>query len=281
MPTVRLPDGRSLPALGLGTWRMGERSAARATEIAVIRHALDQGLTLFDTAEMYGDGGAETVLGEALAGRRDAAFIVSKVLPSNASYGGTLAACARSLQRLRTEYIDLYLLHWRGGVPLAETVAAFEHLRSQGKIGGWGVSNFDTDDLTELAGVQGGAQCQTNQVYYALAQRDPAYALLPAMGAADMPVMAYSPLDEGRLATHPALVPMAQALGVTPSQIALAWLLTRTAQPTGVLAIPKTTSIARLDENLGAIAVRLDADALTALDQVFAPPRRRRPLAMI
>ncbi|MEI7446006.1 MAG: aldo/keto reductase [Burkholderiales bacterium] len=280
-PEIALPDGRAMPVLGLGTWRMGEDRSARRAEVAAIRRALELGLTLIDTAEMYGDGGAEEVVGEAISGRREQAVLVSKVLPSNASPAGIVAACERSLKRLRCARIDLYLLHWRGRWKLADTVDAFERLVAQGKIGAWGVSNFDTEDLAELAALPAGARCATNQIYYALAQRGPAFDLLPAMGARGMPVMAYSPLDEGRLASHPALEPVARELGATRAQVALAWLLHRDAHATGVIAIPKSASVERVEENAGAAALRLDARHLAALDRAFPPPGRKRPLAMV
>jgi diketogulonate reductase-like aldo/keto reductase len=281
MPTVALPDGRRVAALGIGTWRMGERSGARRAEVAAIRRAVELGATLIDTAEMYGDGGAESVVGEAIAGLGERAFVVSKVLPSNASAAGTVAACERSLRRLRRERIDLYLLHWRGRPRLDDTVDAFERLVAQGKIGGWGVSNLDVDDLRELAALPAGARCATNQVYYALSRRGPAFDLLPWMGARAMPAMAYCPLDEGRLAAHPALAPVARELGATPAQVALAWLLAPGPHGTGVVAIPKSASVARVEENVAAAALRLSPAQLAALDRAFPPPARKEPLAMV
>jgi len=280
-PSTRLPAGRSVPALGIGTWKMGERPSARAAEVAAIRRAIELGMTLVDTAEMYADGGAEAVVGEAIAGLGDEVFVVSKVLPSNASPAGVAAACARSLRRLGRERIDLYLLHWRGGHPLADTVAAFERLREQGRIGDWGVSNFDLDDMRELAALGQGARCATNQVYYALSQRGVEFDLLPWMGERAMPVMAYCPLDEGRLAVHAALRPIARALGTTPAQLALAWLLAPGVRATPVIAIPKSATVARVEENAMAAALRLDADVLAALDRAFPAPRRGGPLAVV
>jgi diketogulonate reductase-like aldo/keto reductase len=281
IPQVSLPDGRAVPALGLGTWRMGERPEARRAEVAAIRAALEAGTTLIDTAEMYAEGGAESVVGEAIAGLHDRAFVVSKVLPSNASPAGTVAACERSLERLGLERIDLYLLHWRGRWKLADTVDAFERLVAQGKIGGWGVSNFDVDDLDALAALPAGARCATNQIYYALSQRGPEFELLPRMAALGMPAMAYSPLDEGRLVQHPALRPIAAELGASCAQVALAWLLAAGVRAPGVIAIPKSGSVERVLDNAGAAALVLEPRHLAALDRAFAPPRRKAPLAMI
>jgi diketogulonate reductase-like aldo/keto reductase len=279
--TVGLPSGRRVPALGQGTWKMGESPGARRAEIAAIRRGIDLGLALIDTAEMYGDGGAESLVGEAVEGLGDRVFVVSKVLPSNASPAGTVAACERSLRRLRRERIDLYLLHWRGRWKLADTVGAFERLKAQGKIGDWGVSNFDVADMEALAALPGGDACATDQVYYALSQRGPEFDLLPWMGARGMPAMAYCPLDEGRLVEHPALVPIARSLGATPAQVALAWLLAPGVRGPGVIAIPKSASVARVEENAGALALALGPQERAMLDRVFPSPRRKRPLAVV
>ena len=281
IPAIALPGGGRVPALGIGTWKMGERASARRAEIAAIRRAIELGATLVDTAEMYADGGAETVVGEAIAGLGDRPFVVSKVLPSNASAAGTVAACERSLKRLRRERIELYLLHWPGRHPLAGTVEAFERLVVQGKIGAWGVSNFDADGMRALAALPAGARCATNQVYYALSRRGAAFDLFPWMGERAMPAKAYCPLDEGRLVDHPALAPIARELGATPAQVALAWLLAPGPHRTGVIAIPKTASVARVEENVAAAALRLSADQLAALDRAFPPPARKVPLAMV
>lgn len=252
---------------------MGENPASAAAEADSLRLGLDLGMTLIDTAEMYADGGSERVVGAAIRGRRDDAFIVSKVLPSNASRTGTIAACERSLRALGTDRIDLYLLHWRGRTPLAETVEAFETLKQAGKIADWGVSNFDVDDLGELedAGVA------TNQVLYNLSQRGIEYDLLPACQKRGLPIMAYSPLDEGRLVRHPQVVKLAKAYQATPAQLALAFVLSRP----GVIAIPKTGSLDRVHENRDAIEVHLTAQDLQALDAAFPAPKRKTPLAMI
>lgn len=273
-----------MPRLGLGTWGMGEAPARRAEEVAAVRAAIGMGYRLIDTAEMYGEGGAEEVVGEALAQAlkasevvRDEVFIVSKVYPHNASRSGTQAACERSLRRLGLERIDLYLLHWRGQVPLAETCAALQALVEQGRIGRWGVSNFDTDDLQELFALPGGTDCAVNQVYYSLGERGAAFSLLPWQRAHGMPLMAYSPIDQGALARSPALQSMARRLDATPAQVALAWVLS---QP-GVVAIPKAVSEAHQRDNLAAARLQLGAEDLAELDRLFPPPTRKRPLAML
>ena len=272
--TVTLPSGETLPALGLGTWHMGETAAKRKDEVAALQAGIDLGLTVIDTAEMYADGGAEKVVAEAISGRRDRVFIVSKVLPSNASLKGTIAACERTLSRLKTDVIDLYLLHWRGGTPLADTVRAFEHLQADGKIRHWGVSNFDVADMEELARVGDG--CAANQVQYNLADRGVEWDLLPWQQHRSMPLMAYCPLGGGDLVNHPALSPLARKHGVSAAAIALAFLLSKP----GVMAIPKTAKIARVADLARARDVALDADDLAALDRAFPPPRRKQPLAM-
>ena len=285
MPDTSVRSATSaLPRLGLGTWGMGESKARRGEEVAAVRRAIHMGYRLIDTAEMYGEGGAEEVVGEALAQAlqagevaRDEMFIVSKVYPHNASRGGTPAACERSLRRLGLERIDLYLLHWRGQFPLAETCAALQLLVEQGRIGRWGVSNFDTDDLQELFALQAGPDCAVNQVYYSLGERGAAFSLLPWQRAHGMPLMAYSPIDQGALARSPALHDMARRLGATPAQVALAWVL---AQP-GVVAIPKAVTEAHQRDNLAAARLKLSADDLADLDRLFPPPTRKHPLAML
>lgn len=273
---VTLPSGETIPALGLGTWHMGEDAAARKDEVAALKAGIDLGLTVIDTAEMYANGGAESVVAEAISGRRDQVFLVSKVLPSNASLTGTIAACERSLARLRSGVIDLYLLHWRGGTPLSETVRAFEDLKRAGKIRHWGVSNFDIDDMEELTGAENGKACAANQVQFALDTRGPEWALLPWLRQRSMPLMAYCPLGGGGLVDHPALAPLARKHGVTPAAIALAFLLSKP----GVLAIPKTAHAARVHDLAKARSMALDADDMKALDRAFPPPKRKQPLAM-
>lgn len=274
--TTRLPSGEDIPVLGQGTWGMGERESRRSAEVTALRLGLDLGVSLIDTAEMYGDGGAEAVVGEAIRGRRDEVFVVSKVLPSNASRRGTLSACENSLKRLGTDRIDLYLLHWRGGTPLAETVAAFEELKAAEKIRHWGVSNFDAADMAELASVPNGNLVQTNQVLYNLTRRGIEFDLLPACRQRGIPVMAYSPVEQGALAGDARLVKIANRHDATPSQIALAWSL-----QDGVIAIPKASEPGHVRENRAALDIRLSAEDLRELDRLFPPPTRKRPLEMI
>ncbi|HLF21827.1 MAG TPA: aldo/keto reductase [Aestuariivirga sp.] len=274
--TVQLPDGRTIPALGLGTWRMGENRGARPAEVAALRAGIDLGISVIDTAEMYGDGGAEDVVAEAIAGKRDDIFLVSKVMPQNASFKGTVAACEKSLKRLKTGHIDLYLLHWRGGHPLADTVAAFERLRAEGKIGQWGVSNFDVADMAELALVENGPRCAANQVMYHLGERGIEWQLLPEAQRARMPVMAYCPLGQGELTRNAVVVWLAKKHAVAASAVALAFLL---AKP-GVQAIPKSAHAGRVREFAAALNVKFDDDDLSMLDREFPPPTRKTPLAM-
>ncbi|PDT42529.1 MULTISPECIES: aldo/keto reductase [Sinorhizobium] len=277
IPTTTFPDGRKVPVLGQGTWRMGENRTTAADEIRSLQIGLDLGMTLIDTAEMYGNGGSERIVGEAVRGRRDEAFIVSKVLPSNASRSGTIAACERSLRHLGTDRVDLYLLHWRGGYPLAETLAAFEELKRDGKIVAWGVSNFDFDDMEELISVPGGGSVAANQVLYNLGRRGIEYDLLPWCRDRSVPIMAYSPLDEGRLLHDADLVHIAKAHQATPAQVALAFLKTRA----GVISIPKTGSAERARENRDAMDIHLTAENLAELDRIFPPPRRKMRLEVI
>ena len=275
--TVALPSGERLPAFGVGTWRMGERTGARRGEVAAIRAALDLGVRLVDTAEMYGDGGAEEVVGEALAGRRDEVFVVSKVTPHNASRRGTAAACERSLARLRTDRIDLYLLHWRGNYPLAETLDAFERLKDAGKIRHWGVSNFDADDLRELAALPAGGACAANQVYYSASTRGVEFDVAPWLRERSMPLMAYCPLDEGRLAGDATLAAVGARIGASAAQVAIAWLASRP----GVIAIPKASADRHLRENVAAAALDLGADALAEIERRFPAPRRATALRIV
>ena len=277
-----MPDGQQVPALGLGTWRMGERGAGAASELAALRLALDIGYRLFDTAEMYGEGGAESLLGQALAGalrgtlQREQLFVVSKVYPHNASAEGVVAACERSLRRLGLDHIDLYLLHWRGGVPLAQTIAGFEVLQRRGWIHRWGVSNFDLADMRELLALPGGAACSVNQVWYSLQQRGVEFDLLPWQQARGMPLMAYSPIDQGALAGHAGLGEIARRHDASAAQIALAALLSRP----GVMVIPKAVRAEHLRQNWHAAALDLAAEDLAQIDRLFAPPRRAQPLAV-
>ena len=277
MRYLALPDGEKVPVLGLGTWMMGDRSSRGKDVEDALRLGLDLGMTLIDTAEMYADGGAEELVCRAITGRRDDVFLVSKVVPSNASRPGVKAACERSLKRLGTDRLDLYLLHWRGGLPLAETVQGFEELRGAGKIRRWGVSNFDSADMAELRALPHGRNCAANQVIYNLGRRGIEFDLLPELRKAKVPVMAYSPLEQGRLLGHRVLAELAKKRGVTPAQVALAWVL----QQEGVMAIPKAANPIHVRENRAALALNLSPAELADLDKAFPPPRRKEPLGMI
>jgi diketogulonate reductase-like aldo/keto reductase len=276
MRTVTLKSGDTVPALGLGTWRMGERAADRQKEVRALRAGLDLGMSLIDTAEMYGEGEAEKVVSEAIDGRREGTFITTKVYPHNSTREGTIRACERSLKRLRIDRIDLYLLHWRGAHPLAETVAAFTQLKDQGKIGNWGVSNFDIADLADLARVDSGAACAADQVLYHLGERGIEWQLKPHCLQSKIAVMAYCPLDQGSLAGHRAFQPMARKHEVTPAAVALAWIL----RSPGMIAIPKSSDAERVKANAEAANLVLDAEDLGDLDRAFPPPRRKTALAM-
>ncbi|WP_312341628.1 aldo/keto reductase [Stutzerimonas nitrititolerans] len=274
MRRIRLGEGE-VPVVGQGTWHMGENPAERIREIAALRLGIELGMTLIDTAEMYGEGGAEEVVGEAIQGRRERVFLVSKVYPHNASRRGVPQACERSLRRLGTDCIDLYLLHWRGQYPLAETVEAFERLREAGKIRRWGVSNCDVDDLQELGDI---AACATNQVLYNPEERGIEFDLLPFCQAHDMPVMAYCPVGQGgSLLQDSAIIEVARRQGVQPGQVALAWALR---QP-NVLVIPKAVNPAHVRANAAAAELRLSDEELSILDGAFPPPRRKRALQIV
>lgn len=278
MKTVALPAGERMPAFGMGTWYMGEKrgdTQQRAAEIAALRHGLELGIRLIDTAEMYGEGGAEEIVGAAIAGRRDEAFIVSKVYPHNASRKGAVAACERSLKRLKTDRLDLYLLHWRGDVPFAETVAAFDALRAAGKIRHWGVSNLDTGDMEELWDVS--QAVQANQLLYNLTRRGIEWDLLAWQRERRIPTMAYSPIEQARLVKNRALLDFSKRHGMTPAQAALAWLL----QKDDVIVIPKAASPAHLEENLASLDKRLSKEQLAELDRAFPPPRGPSALEML
>ncbi|MBY5548152.1 aldo/keto reductase [Rhizobium leguminosarum] len=277
IPTITFPNGVEVPALGQGTWAMGEDAGHAKAEIESLRAGIDLGMTLIDTAEMYGDGGAEEIVGQAIRGRRDEVFIVSKVYPWNASLTGTIEACERSLERLGTDRIDLYLLHWRGDHPLAETVAAFEMLKASGKIGAWGVSNFDTDDMEELLGVPDGANVAANQVLYNLSRRGIEFDLLPWCHSRGIPVMAYSPIEQGNILHHPELIRIAKAYQATPAQLALAFLLERD----GVIVITKTSNAERAAENRDCVSLDITDDDWDALDAAFPPPTKKKPLEML
>jgi len=285
--TVALPTGESVPALGLGTWQMGNVESKAGAEIAAIRHAIDTGWRLFDTAEMYGEGGAETVLGRAIADalranavRREDLVVVSKVYPHHATRKEMPLACARSRERLGLDRIDLYLLHWQSDTPIDETVDAFEALKSDGAITHWGVSNFDLDDLRELEGIatpKHRVACATNQVYYALDERGIEFSLVPYQRSLRMPTMAYCPLGGGKLVRDETLAAIGAARGASAAQVALAWLLTRP----DVIAIPKAADPRHLDDNRAALDIELTAEELDAIDEAFPPPTRKRALAMV
>lgn len=275
--TVSLPNRADIPALGMGTWYMGEAPHRRRAELAALRTGIEIGLTLIDTAEMYGDGAAESLVGEAIAGHRDEVFVVSKVLPGNASLRGTVAACQASLRRLGTDHLDMYLLHWRGRFPLDETVEAFEALEQAGLIGCWGVSNFDASDMDELVAHPGGARVQTDQVLYNLARRGPEYDLTPWAEEFGIPVMSYSPVDHGRLLEHPAVLDMARFKGVTTAQLAIAWVL----RLPYVCAIAKASTRAHVIENRAAMEITFSEAELAQLDMIFPPPVSKKPLEVL
>jgi diketogulonate reductase-like aldo/keto reductase len=275
MKRLTLLSGKDVPVLGQGTWKMGEDSAKRLSEIAALRLGFDLGMTLIDTAEMYGQGGSEELIGEAISGRRADVFLVSKVYPHNATRQGAVAACDRSLRRLKTDYLDLYLLHWRGSVPLTETIDAFQSLKAAGKIRHYGVSNFDREDMEEAAGVPGGQAIATNQVLYNLMRRGVEWDLLPWCRQRKIPIMAYSPIEQGRLSGKVAA--LARRRGVSPFQVALAWLL----HQEGVIVIPKASSQPHVRENRAALDLTLTEADLAELDKLFPPPRRKSSLEIL
>jgi diketogulonate reductase-like aldo/keto reductase len=268
------PSGEAVPVLGQGTWTMGVDARRRKEEIASLRLGIDLGMTLIDTAEMYADGGAEKVVGQAIAGRRNEVFLVSKVLPEHATRRGTIVACERSLRRLRTDRLDLFLLHWREEIPLSETLEAFDKLLRAGKIRYWGVSNFDLNDMQELVGSRVGAGVAANEVMYNVKRRGIEYALMPWCRRRNITIIAYSPLDQGQLVRSRTLKDIALRHDATPAQVALAWLV----RQKGVIAIPKAKNQAHLRENRAALDLRLDKHDLATLDRVFPPPRKKKPL---
>ncbi len=277
MRMTKLPSGESVPVLGLGTWNMGDRPAKKQDEIASICLALDLRMSVIDTAEMYGDGAAEELVGQAIAGRREDAFLVTKVLPQHASQEGVIAACEGSLRRLGTDRIDLYLLHWRGTVPLEQTLAGFDRLLRAGKIRYWGVSNFDLADMNELSGLTNGTGVAADQVLYNLTRRGIEYDLLPWCGERNVPVMAYSPIEQGRLLSHPGLKRIAAGHAMTPAQLALTWVLRRD----GIIVIPKAGAPAHVKENRAALDMALSDAELAELDRLFPAPRRKRSLEVL
>jgi diketogulonate reductase-like aldo/keto reductase len=277
LPQVTLPSGEQVPAFGQGTWHMGEDRRRAADETAALRFGIELGLTLIDTAEMYGNGRAEEIAAEAMGGERDRLFIVSKVLPYNASQKGVIEACERSLKRLKTDRIDLYLLHWRGSVPLAETLAGFARLQRDGKIRHHGVSNFDLNDMKEWVGLAGGESVAANQILYNLSRRGPEWELIPWCRERGIAIMAYSPLEQGRMLDNRILRDVAARHGATAAQVALAWLL----RQDGMIVIPKATRLEHVRENRAAADLRLGEEDLAALDRAFPPPTSRTQLGML
>ena len=277
LPYVTLRSGERVPALGQGTWHMGEDRRRAADEAAAVRLGIDLGMTLIDTAEMYGSGGAEEVVAGAAEGVRDRLFIVSKVYPHNASRAGVVAACERSLKRLATDRIDLYLLHWRGSVPLAETLEGFQRLERDGKIRYHGVSNFDRADMAEWTRLVGSNSVAADQVLYNLSRRGPEWDLVPWCREHQVAIMAYTPLGQGQMLGNPALAEIARRRDATPAQIALAWLL----RQDGTIVIPKASRLEHVRENRGALEVALTEEDMAALDRAFPPPKRKSPLGML
>lgn len=277
MRTLKLLSGQVIPALGMGTWQMGENLRNRQSEVEALRHGLDLGISLIDTAEMYGEGGAEDVIAQAIVNRRSEVFLVSKVYPHNASKKGAIAACERSLKRLKTDYLDGYLLHWRGSIPFSETLDAFQSLQQAGKIRSYGVSNFDVKDMQEALSLKGGDQIVTNQVLYNLKRRGIELNLLPWCRQHNLPIMAYSPIEQGRLLNHRVLTAIAQARGVTPAQIAIAWLL----HQDNVIVIPKSSRIEHVKQNRAALDLKLSPDELSRLHSAFPTPEKPIPLEML
>ncbi|MEL6555463.1 MAG: aldo/keto reductase [Cyanobacteria bacterium J06621_11] len=277
MKSFALPSGQSIPVLGMGTWRMGENARNRQDEVKALRRGMALGLSLIDTAEMYGEGGAEEVVAEAIRARRSDVFLVSKVYPHNASRKGALAACDRSLSRLKTDYIDLYLLHWPGSFPIAETIAAFQSLKQAGKIRDYGVSNFDVRGMEAATKVEGGDAIATNQILYNLSRRGVELDLLPWCQQREMPVMAYSPIEQGRLLNNEVLKQLAKVKGVTAAQIAITWLL----HQENIAVIPKSSRIEHIEQNYAALEIKLSAEELAALEDAFPAPNRSIPLQIL
>ena len=274
---VTLPSGESVPSMGLGTWHMGERIGNPKTEVDALVRGLDLGATLIDTAEMYARGGAERVVGSAIKGRRDNVFIVSKIVPHNASFDGTIRACENSLQRMEIESIDLYLLHWPGNHPLESTVSAFEQLKTDGKIKHWGVSNFDTSDMQELYGIPEGKNCQINQVLYNLSRRGIEWDLLPWCRSMGLPIMAYSPIEQGRLLENKKLKALASEIGVSAAQLSVAWSIRKN----DIITIPKAGNLKHVRQNIDAWALKLESAVLDELDKLFEPPVRKKGLDIL
>jgi diketogulonate reductase-like aldo/keto reductase len=277
MKNLELTSGQKVPVLGMGTWQMGEDSQNHQNEVTALRHGLELGLSLIDTAEMYGEGGAELVIAEAIAGRRSEVFLVSKVYPHNASAKGAIAACEQSLKRLGTDYLDLYLLHWRSSVPLEETLSAFQKLQQSGKIRSYGVSNFDDKAMQKAIKIPGGREIVTNQVLYNLMRRGIEWNLLPWCRQQHIPVMAYSPIEQGRLLNDRTLETLAKQRGVSVAEVAIAWLL----HQDNVVVIPKSSNIKHVEKNRAALDLKLSTEELSLLDNAFPPPNRSVPLEML
>jgi diketogulonate reductase-like aldo/keto reductase len=275
--TTKLPSGGKVPVLGQGTWRLAEGGHPRNEELKALRLGIDLGMGLIDTAEMYADGDAEVLVGDAIAGHRDDVFLVTKVRPENATRRGTIEACERSLRRLKTDWIDLYLLHWREDIPLQQTVEGFQKLMKEDKITYWGVSNFDVSDMNDLMKVDGGTEVCTDQVLYNLTRRGIEFDLMPWCHKRNLPIMAYSPLEQGRLLSHPIVGNIAEEHHATPAQVALAWVI----RNDGVIAIPQAGTLDHVRENQGASRIQLTEQDLAKLDRAFPPPRRKEPLAML
>lgn len=269
--------GQEILALGQGTWNMGDHSDKRKSEMDALRFGVDNGLILIDTAEMYGNGRSESLVGEAIKGIRDKVVLVSKVLPSNASLTGTIKACEQSLKRLQTDYLDLYLLHWQGHHPFEETIESFEKLVSDGKIKYWGVSNLDVSEMQYIQTIKNGHHCNTDQVLYNLTRRGIEYDLLPWAQKSDISIMAYSPIEQNRLLEENVVVEVANKHQATPAQIALAWIL----QNEGIIPIPKASTIAHVEENLGCFDIQLTEQDNELLNNVFPPPHSKQGLEMI
>lgn len=276
MKTIELLSGKKIPILGQGTWRMGENAKQKQAEIEALRLGIELGMTLIDTAEMYGEGGAEEVVAEAISGCRDEVYLVSKFYPFNASYQGVIAACDRSLSRLKTDYLDLYLLHWRGSIPLSETLEALQHLKQTGKILDYGVSNFDTDDMEEALSLPGEKEIVTNQVLYNLKHRGIEWDLLPWCQQRNIPIMAYSPVEQKAFVNHPQLKAIALQHNATPTQVALNWL----SRQDNIISIPKATNPTHVRENRAALDLNLTEENLQEIDRIFPPPHRKKTLAM-
>ena len=274
---VTLPSGESVPSMGLGTWHMGERIGNPKTEVDALSRGLDLGAALIDTAEMYARGGAERVVGSAIKGRRDDVFVVSKILPHNASFDGTIRACENSLQRMEIESIDLYLLHWPGNHPLESTISAFEKLKTDGKIKHWGVSNFDTSDMQELYGIPEGKNCQINQVLYNLSRRGIEWDLLPWCRSKGLPIMAYSPIEQGRLLENKKLKALAGEIGVSAAQLSIAWSIRKN----DIITIPKASNLEHVSQNIDAWTIKLESTVLDELDKLFEPPVRKKGLDIL